>query len=55
MEIRFDGDAQLGQGLAVSGCHMLEAAEGRTRGGKVYHAQKASMKPSHEKKKTRPC
>jgi len=26
-----------------------------TSGGKVYHAQNAIMKPSHEKKKTRPC
>ena len=26
-----------------------------TKGGKVYQAQKDSMKPSHEKKKTRPC
>ena len=27
---------------------------GHTRGGKVYHAQKAIMKPNQEKKNTRP-
>jgi hypothetical protein len=37
------------------GFHLLTSSPLHTKGGKVYQAQKDSMKPSHEKKKTRPC
>ena len=42
-----------GKGSAA-GCHHLGIWEHITKGGKVYQAQKANIKPSHEKKKTRP-
>lgn len=40
---------------AVRGALVVGKGGGRlTSGGKVYHAQKAIMKPNQEKKKTRP-